>query len=108
MLRYTFLLVLISFALPTGVWAQKQILLTPKSTFRFQSAKFFYTTNSKLIHTSSFIHNKSYGIIPPNYYTLQFGFFCKKELQLEKAIKIPFRFRLGSLEQCNKLEGKRN
>lgn len=45
-------------------------------------------------------------IIPSDYYTKNLGFFCKKELQLEKAIKIPFRFRLGSIEYVDQLEGK--
>ncbi len=49
----------------------------------------------------------SYHVIPSNYYTQHFGFMCKQELMFEKAIKIPFRFRLGSLEQCNYLEGKK-
>ena len=44
--------------------------------------------------------------IAPNLYTQNFGFFCRKELQLEKTTKIPFRFRLGSLNYCNYLEGK--
>ncbi len=49
----------------------------------------------------------SIKIISQNYYTQHFGFFCKKELALEKATKIPLRFRLGSLQHCNYLEGKR-
>lgn len=45
--------------------------------------------------------------IPQNYYTQHFGIMCKQELAIEKMTKVPFRFRLGSLEQCNYLEGKK-
>jgi hypothetical protein len=47
-------------------------------------------------------------IISNNFYTQNFGFFCKKELQLEKLTKIPFKFRLGSVQQCDWMEGKPN
>ncbi len=46
------------------------------------------------------------SVIPANHYNTTLGFFCKKELQLEKAIKIPLRLRLGNLEYTDKMEGK--
>jgi hypothetical protein len=45
-------------------------------------------------------------VLASDYYSSHLGFFCKKEIQLEKIISIPFKFRLGSVQQCDWLEGK--
>ncbi len=45
--------------------------------------------------------------IPQNLYTNNLAFFCRTELQLEKRTKIPLRFRLGSMDYVDALEGKK-
>ena len=64
--------------------------------------------NSYLFENSKSVSAlRGYKIINGNYYTQHFGFVCKKELALQKSIKVPLHIRLGSLQQCNYLEGKR-
>ena len=58
------------------------------------------TNNPKLTSISQ-------PFLSPNYYSTQLGFFCKQEIKIEKTAKIPFKFRLGSVEDCDRMEGKR-
>ena len=46
--------------------------------------------------------------VSSGFYAANLGFFCKQEIKFEKATKIPFKFRLGSVQECDRLEGKRN
>lgn len=43
-----------------------------------------------------------------DFYSCNLSFFCRKELQIEKATSIPLRFRLGSLQYTDYLEQKPN
>lgn len=44
----------------------------------------------------------------PSYYPNSLGFICRAELKLDKITPVPVRFRLGSLEYVNWMEGKPN
>ncbi len=48
----------------------------------------------------------SYSVLPSNFYSSHLPFFCDKELKIQKAIKLPIKFRLGSVQYCDWLEGK--
>ena len=45
-------------------------------------------------------------LLSPGFYAANLGFFCKQEIKLEKVIKVPFKFRLGSVQKCDAMEGK--
>jgi hypothetical protein len=48
------------------------------------------------------------GIQAPGgaFYVDHLGFFCKKEIDFIRTTHIPLHFRLGSMEEANRLEGK--
>ena len=45
-------------------------------------------------------------LVSANTYTNNLAFFCKRELELEKKTGISMKFRLGSVDYVNTLEGK--
>ena len=62
-------------------------------------------TNNNIVFSKSSIVQNS---LPGNFYAKQLPFFCNKELKIQKAVGFPLKFRLGSVEYCDKLEGKNN
>lgn len=52
--------------------------------------------------------SKGLMVLPKNYYTNGLGFFCKKEVQLQKLTNVNVFFRLGSKEYVDYLERKPN
>lgn len=62
---------------------------------------------SRIPSASKIPPNPLFKSIPENFYFLNLGIICKQEWKIEKATKIPFRIRIGSLQQCDWLEGKK-
>jgi hypothetical protein len=52
--------------------------------------------------------NISLKLLPQNFYTKCIGYFCKKEIQLQKITTLPIFIRLGSKEYVDYLERKPN
>lgn len=65
-------------------------------------------SNPALYKLNSLLIVATKPILSQSFYSAHLGFFCKKELQLQKITAVPFRFRLGSLDYVNYLEQKPN
>ena len=71
-----------------------------------QSSRFIFSSSKLLVKIpKNFVIA---GICSPETYKMGIGFFCKKELELDRITPVPVRFRLGSLEYVNWLEKKPN
>jgi hypothetical protein len=46
--------------------------------------------------------------LPQNFYSQRLGFFCRKEIQLQKATSLPVYIRLGSKDYVDYMERKPN
>ena len=79
--------------------------------FAFAQKNDYFKNNTSSIQqisiTTTIPSNPLLKSIPENYYLQNIGIFCKQEWKFEKTTKIPLRIRVGSLQQCNWLEGKK-
>ena len=111
---YKFILVVIILPLCVVCQAQQAKWSVVPAAIAFQHPASQHLSSSGTVHpplhlSESFsqpLKTSLQGLPEPDYYTKHFGFFCRKELQLEKITAVPFRFRLGSLDYVNRLEGK--
>ena len=73
-----------------------------KDSAKIDSVHFFSLYSNVFYAKQVVLQNQ----LPGNFYAKQLPFFCNKELQLQKAVGMPIKFRVGSVEYCDKLEGK--
>jgi hypothetical protein len=59
-------------------------------------------------HTDTVEKKISLKALPQNFYNQSLGYFCKKEIQLQKLTLLPLYIRLGSKEYVDYLERKPN
>ena len=45
--------------------------------------------------------------IPSNFYSYNLGFFCRQEIKFATVSKIPLKLRIGSVQYCDWMEGKK-
>ena len=88
---------------------------TQAKNFKYEDKKISILSFSPQVLSFHPVYDLSNSTSGNNFYTLQvpsstyyqsLGFFCKKELQFQNTTSVPLRFRLGSLDYVNKLEGK--
>lgn len=88
----------------SGVVAQ---ITTQKTTLLLSLKRPVTSTLATLsLKNTASVNNDSKPFLSANYYASHLSFFCKQEIKFEKVAKIPIKFRLGSVEECDRMEGK--
>ena len=83
---------------------EKPLLVLPKKPVN----KLFMTQVSTSTPGITIINKKPLLPVSAGFYAANLGFFCKQEIKFQKAVKFPLKFRLGSVQQCDWMEGKPN
>ena len=109
--RSIYFLVLFLLMFSTKGISQRKTLsvwdLTNDSTHsNYIGSGFIFSSGKLLEKNSKNLAFPGFSCIEAN--KMGLGFFCKKELQLDKITPMPIRFRLGSLEYVNWMERKLN
>jgi hypothetical protein len=65
------------------------------------------TQNTSIPDLHTFTTDRYYQA-PSSYRYQDLAFFCRLEVKMEKASKMPVRFRLGTVDYVDYLEGKRD
>ena len=82
-------------------------IIIPAKNIADSSTTFFQPTVRQTLFSSPTVTSDYlYKTPPASFYTNSLSFFCKKELQVEKAVKFPVKMRLGNVTYTDKLEGK--
>jgi len=87
------------------------MIFVGKGAFCQQYSQFHQSLLNKkrsFFNTETFQQQTITTVLPSNFYCSQLGFFCKKEIRFETVTRIPLRFRLGSLQYNDWMEGKKN
>ncbi len=102
-MRTTVICLFINFFVCTAAKSQQII----PSTINADTPAKYISHETNLLN-SFILPAKVYPVktISPSYITSDIGYFCKKELQLEKALKFPVKMRLGSMDYNDKMENK--
>ncbi len=75
-----------------------------KDSAKIDSVHFFSMYSHAFYANQPILQNQ----LPGNFYANHLPFFCNKELKVENAVGFPIKFRVGSVADCDKLEGKNN
>lgn len=88
----------------SGAFSQKNVIFYPQKKTEHAPVMLAHRAFGQMI--GHFAPVRQLSPVQANFYSANLGFFCRQEIKFEKNTKIPFRFRLGSVEQCDRLENK--
>lgn len=87
---------------------KSQIIFTNNQCIKADTAKTLAISTKipSIFFPPALVNHMPIQSVPSSFYYNSLGFFCKKEIQLEKALKFPLKLRIGNITYTDKMEGK--